>query len=645
MVLNGYFSFDGLPAYDIRSNPKYKQFLFKTGWLQIDKNWIRKINYKSFLIFHKNDDSDSCKNISEFISSENSQYFGEVVSADFFSNHISNTENPISFAIYYDETSQTIRIARNGFGTIPLYYIHIPGKFLAFATDIPTLLAMKVSAPYLSISSKKINAYLSRHDHAVPYKSNTHFTNIHSILPGHVGTFNIDKVHQEMYLNYRKDSWKNLNTAGEFGEVFKEIFIKSVQREIPTQPKIGSHLSGGLDSSSVSAIIRYLRPDIELHTFYTDTLTELADESNYAQEVANKIGSVHHTIYSKYEDLDSIILSTSVNAQPFYGSIGASLLTNLFSKARELGCDAILTGHDGDSVVGHGAIHINELFIKKDWGKLREELIEIAKLDKFRVLFGREWDNYSISQRQNLIFQRNFDREIRRHLKEKSFNVVLSMVYSAYKHFGINPAYFLQSGFNRINEKLKDGADSSIPTYIQSNTLNVSGFETNSASQLFENYNEAYIDICYNQNIRVSEEHFNIGQHFNINLHHPFFDLTLYNFCQTIPAEILFNHGKGRGPLRTAMKGILPESVRNRTDKAAFNTYNRQQTLRLYNQSQDFLVKEATVWNYVNKAKFQTAATILNQDNHPLDTHTLMTYFVSRTIYLAVWLDNVGKAS
>jgi asparagine synthase (glutamine-hydrolysing) len=647
MVIKGLFTFGAAIPQELVPSQKYEECKFKTGSLQIDKNWIRKINYKRFLIFYQGYNSNSCKNISAFISPENKEYFGEDVSADFFFKYIKNTENPISFAIYYDEVNQAIHIARNAFGTIPLFYLHIPNKLLAFSTDIPTLIGMKELAPYLSISSEKINSYLSRKDYALPYRSPTHFTHIHAILPGHFGSFTSSSVHQEMYVNYSQVSWKGLQSAEEYGAAFKDIFLDSVNREIPDHSTVGSHLSGGLDSSSVSSVIRYLQPNLKLHTFHTDTRTEQANEKHFAQEVADKIGSSHHTIYSKYDDLDSLILSTAINGQPICSSVGTTLLVNLFKKAHELRCDVILTGHDGDSVVGNGAHYLTELFADRNWKKLKEELSEIAKQDKFHIVFGEEWGSYSPDKRQGLLFRRYFERQLVEYLKTMSVSDAASLIFSGYSSFDISPNFFLRSGISRMKKIWKQrNRSSTIPRYIQNDALLSldAAYEAPDHGLSFETHNKSYRELCYNQNVILSEELYVIGQHFDISMHHPFFDPKLYDFCQSIPSEILFDRGRGRGPLRTAMKGILPESVRNRTDKAAYNTYTRQQAIRLHKQSQDFLVDNAAVWNYVDKTKFHTAATILGQDRHPLATHSLMNFFVSRTIYLAVWLDTVGKA-
>jgi asparagine synthase (glutamine-hydrolysing) len=66
-------------------------------------------------------------------------------------------------------------------------------------------------------------------------------------------------------------------------------------------------------------------------------------------------------------------------------------------------------------------------------------------------------------------------------------------------------------------------------------------------------------------------------EHFGIEFKHPFFDRQLIEFMLSLPPKFKYSEGISKRLLRTAMKGILPEKIRQRTDKAEFSEVLRQQ--------------------------------------------------------------------
>jgi asparagine synthase (glutamine-hydrolysing) len=59
-----------------------------------------------------------------------------------------------------------------------------------------------------------------------------------------------------------------------------------------------------------------------------------------------------------------------------------------------------------------------------------------------------------------------------------------------------------------------------------------------------------------------------LGAFHGVQLRHPFFDKRLVEFCVSLPLELKVNNGMTRWVLREAMRGTLPESIRERRDKS-----------------------------------------------------------------------------
>jgi len=68
-----------------------------------------------------------------------------------------------------------------------------------------------------------------------------------------------------------------------------------------------------------------------------------------------------------------------------------------------------------------------------------------------------------------------------------------------------------------------------------------------------------------------------VQKHYGITYCHPFYDRRLVEFMLSLPMKFKYKEGVTKVLLRKAMKGILPEKIRNRTDKASFSDVLRQQ--------------------------------------------------------------------
>ena len=107
----------------------------------------------------------------------------------------------------------------------------------------------------------------------------------------------------------------------------------------------------------------------------------------------------------------------------------------------------------------------------------------------------------------------------------------------------------------------------------------------------------------------------------------------------SVPALVKYGDGQGRVHFRDAMKGILPEHVRIRHQKATVGTFGRKVTLRLYDQSKELLMDSTEIWAYVDKNKFLHTLRFLQKDGLPNDQYNRSIFHITKTISLAVWLD------
>lgn len=630
-MFQGYFSYSGT------NEQKKRQYTFLNGYATFSEyvscpsflpiNFLVKKNNKQYYIellnksrlneiyhFHSNLDLFNSKGFRERLKSQ-SEIF-----------------------VIFDETTNEISLIRDQFGTVPLFYSHTGTEF-AFASDINVLLPLP---SITDINSVKIANYLTWQSDGNPYDDSTFFKNIHSVLPGHLLHATPKTISSSPIISVEPNKWSHLNNLEDYGIAFREIFAKSVNSYVEEKPVIASHLSGGMDSSSVSSMIRHVSPQSTLHTLYADTQTASTNESHYARMVANDLKSIHSVVYPSTNELDLMISNISLYGFPEHMSITPSLQTDLIKTASNLGSNILMTGTDGDSIVGHGFEYIEELYQRNSWQELNDSLTQWAT-SRSGIGTRENWDSFTPEDKIRLVFKDFFYQKLAR---SSSVSEILRLLKVAKHKFGTRYSdLFLKSLYafrNRIkyldqfpdsilSKDLKD-----IKTIPQIDTL-----DKILMGDLPDKYTFAFKDVFYSQAIAINEEKFYIGRANKVQIGYPFYNRELFELCVSTPPRIKYDNGIGRGHFREAMKGILIEEVRNRRDKGIFSSYARNAGLRLYSQSKDFLTDNNIVWNYVNKSLFLKSIKLLQAEKQPAYVHNRSLFFVNRTIYLSIWLDNI----
>jgi asparagine synthase (glutamine-hydrolysing) len=186
-----------------------------------------------------------------------------------------------AFAIaIWDPRRRALTLARDRTGERPLFYT-VNGDEVHFATEIAPLVS-KRRFP-LHLDSGALRQYLQFGVFPAP---GTPFAEIRKVSPGEVVVVEGKQVRRERYWR-----WANVETAKQkpSTEAFDETFRAAVRRQTDVDVDFGVFLSGGIDSSLVSAVARSLHPKRRL-TAYTLRFEEASfDEGSYAERVARQL--------------------------------------------------------------------------------------------------------------------------------------------------------------------------------------------------------------------------------------------------------------------------------------------------------------------------------------------------------------------
>ena len=162
---------------------------------------------------------------------------------------------------FYDETKETLVVARDRLGILPLYY-HTGPDFVAFASEIKALLP--ASGPPV-LDDAAVEDYLTYRSVPPP---RTLFKGIKKLAPGtalHIGKDGSlkEEVYWALPARHRGEMLTGEAAIRAVDEKLQEAVALRLVADVP----VGAYLSGGLDSSLTVALMKKLREGGEVQTF------------------------------------------------------------------------------------------------------------------------------------------------------------------------------------------------------------------------------------------------------------------------------------------------------------------------------------------------------------------------------------------
>jgi asparagine synthase (glutamine-hydrolysing) len=196
----------------------------------------------------------------------------------------------------YDKQEQTLFIARDRAGVKPLYWYKDKDRLL-FGSEMKALLKMGIPK---EIDEASLFAYFQLNYMPGPESI---FKNVLKMEPGHYLKLNIQSSEHRIEKFYEVPEPGHENLGLSYDEAQKklhDLMDGAVERRLISDVPLGAFLSGGIDSSVVSALAA--QHTKHLKTFSIGFRDEpLFDETRYANLVAKKIGS-DHTVFSLTND-------------------------------------------------------------------------------------------------------------------------------------------------------------------------------------------------------------------------------------------------------------------------------------------------------------------------------------------------------
>jgi asparagine synthase (glutamine-hydrolysing) len=250
-----------------------------------------------------------------------------------------------AFAVW-DADRQRALIARDRLGKKPLYYAEV-GDVLVFGSELKAVLASGLVPTDLDLEALELLLALG----FVP-GPRTLLRHVRKLLPGHQLVVEPDRVKVEEYWRYPRPDADLSRSDSDWEEELIDLLRDAVRLRLMSDVPLGAMLSGGLDSSLIVALMagESTRP---VQTFSVGFSGAPDNELPVAREVARALGTEHHELELSLDDpvdLEGLIWSLDEPIADL-SAIGFKALSELTARHVTValsgqGADELLAGYD-----------------------------------------------------------------------------------------------------------------------------------------------------------------------------------------------------------------------------------------------------------------------------------------------------------
>jgi len=425
----------------------------------------------------------------------------------------------------FDGKRQRLLLARDSLGVRPLYYHRGDGGIL-FASEIKALLAHPGLSP--RPDDEKLSRYLLGSPCQDDGKS-TFFEGIHCLPPAHVAVASPEKWWTRRYWDFDIPRQEGHLSFEECAEGFRYHFGRALRRRLRGAGPVAVLVSGGLDSSAIFCQAlreRDRRADSPLLGIsYSSTDGSAADESRYIGEIERAYGVEIERVPPVPGILNRCRRALWHAEAPLLDDKWNNTQAAL-QAARRLGARVVLTGHWGDEMLldwTHLVSPLHRLSWREVWSQLREMSRWFGDVDPRRL-------------------RRRYYRDLLRHQIPGWLVPLLRPIHRRLTRGNqLSRWYAGRPGKKEFRRNGGQPASLAGPPYQEARS---------------------------GKNVLKMEWHNKLAALHGLEPVFPFLDRDLLSFLMAVPGGMKTRNGVPKALLREAMRGVLPEAIRERRWKA-----------------------------------------------------------------------------
>ena len=419
----------------------------------------------------------------------------------------------------FDNLEKELVLVRDQFGIKPLY-IFQNASLLIFSSEKKAIL--KFNDLNININKQALLEYIWFGN---PLGDNTIYKEINELEPGSFLKISKNKIIKEKFFNINKINELNISEKEAVNKI-KILFEKSIKRHLISDVPVGIFLSGGIDSSAITAYAsKHYKGNLKTYSIAFD-YDKGNNELSLASKIAKKFNTDHTEFHIKGDNLIEVIEElVKCHDEPFgdAADIPLYLLTNkLKGKVK-----VVLQGDGGDEFFG-GYSRYNTIKNISKWKMLSflPKLIKNSRTHNTRALMFQRFLN-AINQK---------DKYIR--------NALLLTMESSYT----NPIRILNRNIQKQLENLNpfDRYKKVYKKYSKSLDDSQALFYTDSQIILKDTFFEKVDKSTMANSIEVRV---------------PFIDKDLTEFALSLPSSLKTKNGIQKYLLKKSMEGVLPNEI------------------------------------------------------------------------------------
>jgi asparagine synthase (glutamine-hydrolysing) len=481
-------------------------------------------------------------------------------------------------------------LVRDPMGIKPLYYAQTEAGWVA-GSEIKSVLMGPVDR---AVDAQVVLRHL-RFGVAAD-KDRTIYAEIRRLLPGHKLSIDLitGKPTLARYYRMKKETLRvsDLSFDGAAAHL-RDLFLDSVRLHQRSDVPVGTALSGGIDSSSILAVMRHLSPEAELNAFTFSARGSALNEEPWARIAATDSRANMHVVAPTGVDLlDDLKQITSSWDEPIAGT---SLYAQyaIFRKANSEGVKVLLDGQGADEMLGgyerYFAARVASLVRQGDCARLRR-VLQASRGRRVPLL-------HTVANAADCLLPEQVHGPARTLMRRQLMPDWLDETW-----FHARGALLRPGHTTRAREVLRDQLLNDLQNDLLPHLLRYE--DTNS--------------MLWSVESRV-----------------PFVIPAIAEFCLSLPEEYLVDDdGVTKAVFRRAMRGVVPDVILNRTDKIGFQPPH-EDWLHGHDNSDDLLKRALEHLPFLRRTKVIRLWENARRDSRAAES-------AWRVVFLSEWASRHG---
>jgi asparagine synthase (glutamine-hydrolysing) len=492
--------------------------------------------------------------------------------------------------VIWDQQQHKVVASVDAFASRPLYYAWLD-SCLIYSFHLPELIfALKQTPP------QRQSAILNYCHTSNFHPNHSFYEGIEKLGPGQSLSWHLGQPpKRQQHQCLRESSIEHPDSPEQWVDRFKNTFMSAVSKRTHIS-KTGCCLSGGLDSSSITAMHHHLvQKPVDAISWQFPKGSE-GDETIYQNLISSRgICQIHPVMSEQLDAIGHLNHWIEQMVEPFWFP-NQYLHQGSYQQAQKLGLKFLLDGMDGDVVVSHGVELPLKYFRKAQLIKSMEALKALGDT------FGYP---------PSTLFKRLILKELI-HPSLLNFRNQNLSNHSSIDNLGA----FLLCDIKTTNHQ--DGKILDPLAMVHKDYL------TQHAVNIFDPFNSYIMEAQQRQ-----------ARPYGLQIAYPFFDLDLCKLCLKMPDQLKISQGQTRWVLRQSMDGLLPPKVQWRKQKSSLGGPLHRQMAEQHHQNVLFQLEDHLPFlnNWLD-----TKALMEYHSNFPIQNQRSPLKTLWTAITLGMWL-------